>query len=122
AAFDLSGKGEILKVSPGDLQVIFGLPTAELRPIFLYKNSNILSFRGRTATLTTAPFPWTFNLPAGDLENVRVRIDGVISEFSVTDQDFAEFGTIVSSATLSQWATVLSRKMSGVKFSIVGNR
>lgn len=116
---DLSGEGEVIKTFEGEWQSILGLPLAEIRPIFVYKNSNIQSFRGKTATLETrARSGWS--LTVSDLTNVRVAVDGVIQTISITDTDFAEFGTNIASATVTQYATVLSRKVAGVKFTVSG--
>lgn len=116
---DLSGRAEIMSVQSGTLQEILGFPLAVVRPIFLYQNSEIKSFRGRTATLETRPKN-SWNVSAADVTNVRVRVDGVTQTFSVTNSDFVEFGTSISTATVDQWATVFSRKIAGVKFSVSG--
>jgi hypothetical protein len=119
AAIDLSGNAEIMRIELGDLQTILGLPTAELRPIFLYINSKLQSFRGHTATLSTRERnAWTFN--SGDLTNVRVSVDGVIQTITIVDADFTEFSSNITTATITQWATVLSRKIAGVKFTVSG--
>jgi hypothetical protein len=120
AAFDLSGKGEVMVVQPGVLQAILGLPTTEIKPIYLYKNGESLSFKGKTATLTTAPFPW--NLTAGDLSNVIVHVDSSSQVISITDADFAEFYTNIETASLSNWISVFKKKINGVSFEIVGSR
>lgn len=119
AAIDLSGNAERIQVLPSEMQVILGFPTSELRPIFLYKNSELLSFRGKTATLDTRPLN-EWNITAADLEDVRVVVDGVTQTFSVTDADFTKYSTTVSSASISQWKEVLSSKIAGVKFSSSG--
>lgn len=116
---DLSGKAETISVEVGDLQNVLGLPIATLRPIFVYKNSELQSFRGHTATLNTRPRN-QWSLSPSDLQNVRVRVDGVTQTISVADADFAEFQTTIASATVAQWAIVLSRKIAGVKFTVSG--
>jgi hypothetical protein len=119
-AFDLSGEAETIRVEASDLQKILGLVSdIDIRSIYLYKNSKILSFRGRSATLSTSPYPWS--LIPSDLSNVRVAVDGIIQEFSITDSDFAEYATTVASASLTQWAEVFSKKIAGVQFTVVGN-
>ena len=116
AVFDKSGKGEIMSIDAGELQTIFGLTTSLIRPIYVYEDSVIKSFRGETATLVTNAFPW--DVSEADMENVRVSVDGVIETFSIRNVDFAEFGTTLSNATLTQWQTVFSRKIAGVKFTL----
>jgi hypothetical protein len=116
---DLSGVAETLQVLAGDLQKILGFPTVVIRPIFVYQNSVLKSFRGRTATLQTNPYPW--GLTATLLTQVPVIVDGVTQTIDIADTDFAEFASDIASATLPQWATVFSRKIAGVKFEVAGN-
>jgi hypothetical protein len=111
--FDLIGDAETLSVYPGELQELLGFPTAETRSIFLYLNNELLSFKGKTATLQTSPFPWG-SLSAGDMSNVVVSVDGVQQTFTVTDLDFQVYGTSVTTASLSQWAEVFAKKVAGV--------
>jgi len=117
---DLSGESETAIVSESDLQKVIGFPTAELRPIFLYKNSELLSFKGKTATLTTRARNSWDSLTEADLANVRVRVDGVIQTFSILNSDFNGFGSNITTATISEWATIFSRKIAGVKFTASG--
>lgn len=119
-AFDLSGRAESMVVQPGDLQEILGLPTNEIRPIYLYKDGESLSFKGKTATLTTAVFPWS--VTAADLVNVVVKVDSSTQVITITDADFAEFFTNISTASLSNWVEVFKKKINGVKFESVGSR
>jgi hypothetical protein len=121
AAFDLSGKAEELFVDSGDVQKTLGLPTATLRSIFLYKDSILQSFRGHTATIFTRNRS-TWDVSQADLTDVRVVVDGVTQTISITDFDFfSQFGSTIATATLTEWATVLSQKIAGVKFTISGN-
>jgi hypothetical protein len=117
---DLSGTAEVMYVTAGNLQEILGIPLAVVRPIFVYKNSELLSFRGKTATLETRTKN-SWNLSALDMTDVRVNVDGVIQEFSVSNTDFLPYGTTISSATINQWAEVLSTKLAGVKFTVSGS-
>lgn len=119
AILDLSGNVEEMRIEPGELQQILGFPIATVRPIFVYVDNVIQSFRGHTATLSTQPYPW--GLLASDLDQVRVIVDGVTQTITITNADFSEFSTNIASATLAQWATVLSRKVAGVKFTASGN-
>ncbi|MEM4379056.1 MAG: baseplate J/gp47 family protein [Thermoplasmatales archaeon] len=118
---DLSGEAELLQIESGELQTILGIPTSDIRPIYLYENSVIQSFRGKTATLETRPRN-LWSLSPTDLQNVRVKVDGVIQTITIQDSDFAEFSTTINSATVSQWATVFARKIAGVKFTVSGQR
>lgn len=118
--FDSSGTSEIMTVASGDLQAKLGLPTSQIRPIYLYKNSKLLSFKGKTATLMTSNYPWG-NLASTDMTNVQVIVDGITQTFSVTNADFSQFFTTMSSATLANWATVLNKKISGVSITVVNN-
>jgi hypothetical protein len=119
AAIDLSGTAETLQIFSGDLQATLGFPTAILRPIFLYDNSDLQSFRGHTGTLETRPRN-AWGLSLSDLQNVRVSVDGVVQTITIDNNDFAEFQTTITTSTIEQWATVLSRKIAGVKFTVSG--
>jgi len=118
--FDLSGKSEIMNIQSGELQTILGLPTSEIKPIYLYKNGAALSFKGKTATLTTNQHPWS--LVAADLRNVVVRVDKSYQTLTITDADFATYFANIVSATVDQWIAVLKTKLSGVNFQKVGSR
>lgn len=118
---DLSGQSETMSVQAGDLQAALGLPLATIRPVFLYVDGNIQSFRGITATLTTRPRnQWSISL--SDLQNIRVVVDGVTVEFIITNTDFAPYGTTITSATVTQWAEVFAKKIPGVKFTVSGQQ
>lgn len=116
---DLSGSAEIMKIGASDLQKILGFPLVTVRPIFVYQDSKIQSFRGRTGTLETRPRN-QWNINAADLTNIRIKVDGVTQTFSIADADFASFGTNISSASIDQWTMVLSSKIAGVKFTASG--
>jgi hypothetical protein len=118
---DLSGEAELLKIESSDLQAILGLPISDIRPIYLYKDSVLQSFRGKTATLETRPRNlWT--LDAAHLQDIIVKVDGVAQTITIQDSDFAEFSATIDTATVIQWATVFSRKIAGVKFTVAGQR
>jgi hypothetical protein len=120
AVFDLSGKAEVMTISAGELQATLGLPTSEIKPIYLYKNGSALSFKGKTATLTTNQHPWS--LTANDLRNLVVRVDKSYQSFTINDADFAPYFSNIVSATVDQWILVLKTKLSGVNFQKVGSR
>lgn len=115
-AFDLEGNSETMTVSLGTVQTVLGLPLYTIRPLFLYKNNTLLSQKGYTASLTTNNFPWV-GLTSGILISNQVAVDGVIQSFSVTDADFNP--ATIQTANISQWATVLSRKIAGVSITPV---
>ena len=117
---DLSGAAETLQVSLGDLQKIFGFPTSVIRPIFIYENSELKSFKGTTATLVTNAFS-SWNPVPLDFYQVPVIVDGVTQVITITDSDFTQFQSDMASATISQWATVFSQKISGVSFEVAGS-
>lgn len=109
--FDISGNGEVLTINSGSVQSILGLPVREIRPIYLFKNNGLLSFKGATATLTTSAYPW---YSQDESPMIQVAIDGVVQTFSIMDTDFASYGATVQSASLDQWAAVLKKKVAGV--------
>jgi len=121
SVFDLSGSAERLQVLPSELQTILGIPTDELRPIFLYKNNELLSFKGTTGSVQTAAYPWA-SLTSSDLLNVGIKVDGVAQYFTVDNSDFAQFAASVTSATLNQWATVLRTKIAGLNIYSGGGK
>ena len=116
---DLSGKGEQLQIESSTWQAALGLPTSAIRPIFLYKNSELLSFRGKTATLETRPFG-QWNITVADVTDAEIVVDGVTQIFSMADADFAAYGTTVASCTITQFATVLRTKVAGVQVTVSG--
>jgi len=118
--FDRTGKAEVMQVTSGDLQKLLGFSTEEIRPLYLYKNNQLQSFKGTTATLTTAVYPWS-GLDTSDLASNIVVVDGVEQTVTITNADFTRFGTTIATASLAQWATVLATKVAGVKFAVSGN-
>lgn len=121
SVFDLSGAAEKLSILSSPLQIILGLPTDEIRPLFLYLNNDILSFKGSTASVQSALYPWP-SMGLSDLANVGIKVDGVSQYFSIDNTDFAEFGSTISNATLSQWASVFKKKVAGVNVYEGGGR
>ena len=117
---DLSGSAETLRLSSGDLQQIMGFPTSVIRPIFVYRNSEIQSFKGHTATLVSNPFA-SWNPTPLDFLNVPIVVDGVTQIITITSSDFTQFQSDMSSATISQWAAVFSQKVAGAAFEVAGN-
>ena len=117
---DLAGSAETLQVSSGDLQQMLGFPTSVIRPIFVYRNSEIQSFKGRTATLVSNPFS-SWNPAPADFFEVPFIVDDVTQIITITSNDFVQFQSDMSSATISQWATVFGQKIAGASFEVAGN-
>lgn len=117
-AFDLNGDSEIMTIQSGYVQSVLGLPITEIRPLFLYKNNQLLSQKGSTATLLSNNFPWV-NMSSSNLSSQQLEVDGVIQTATITDNDFVP--ATVKTATLSQWVSVLSKKFAGVKFTAIYN-
>lgn len=116
---DLDGSAEKMRVLPGDLQEILGLSTNEIRPIFLYLNNELLTFKGTTGSVRTANWPWP-TLTQSDLSNVGISVDGVSQYFSITESDFSPLGSSVATASLQDWASVFKKKVAGVNITIAG--
>lgn len=121
SVFDLVGDAEIIRVLPGELQLLLGLPTDEIRPLFLYRSNELLSFKGKTATVVSSPFPFNA-LSSVDLENVGIKVDGVTQWFTINNTDFAQFGATIATATIDQWATVFRSKVAGLDVYAGGGR
>ena len=119
SVFDLSGKAEKLKILPGTLQNVLGFQTEEIRPLFLYQNNSLLSFKGNTASVETAAYPWA-SLSASDLVDIGIEVDGVAQYFTVSNADFSAFGSTVSTASLASWISVLKKKVSGLNIYVAG--
>jgi len=119
--FDISGTAETLQILPSPLQVILGLPTHVVRPIYLYKNNALMSFKGSSATVYTANFPW-LSLTELDLTNVQMTVDGVPQVFSITNQDFLAIGRTISTAQITDWIKIFKKKVAGVKVYQVGSK
>lgn len=124
AIFDRTDAGEEIVCAPGDLQETLGLTVDPVRSIYLYINGVLQSYRGVTASLLTRAFnSWNRSAYAlTGFTNISVRIDGVtISGISITNADFAQFGTTFTNSTSTQWRTVLEQKIPGVSVSVVGD-
>lgn len=119
--FDVSGKAETLQILPSDLQRILGLPTHVVRPIYLYKNNKLLSFKGNSATVFSANFPW-LSLTDLDLQNVQITVDGVTQTFSITNQDFLAIGKTITTAQITDWITIFKKKVAGINVYQAGSK
>lgn len=120
ALIDLSGQAETMSVQVSSLQKKLGIPTSVIRPVFVYQDSKIQSFKGSTATLVTNPFA-SWNPNAIDLQDNLFIVDGVAQSVTITDQDFFDYSADISSATITQWSEVMAKKVAGCKFSVAGN-
>ena len=112
-AIDKTNSSEEISVSAGDLQGILGFSTDIQRPIYLYKNAVLQSFRGKTATITTQPFTsWVFQT---SYTGLSVEVDNVAVAISdITNADFTQFSTTIATASADQWRQVLQAKIPGV--------
>ena len=117
---DLSGSAETMVVQAGSLQIKLGFPTSIIRPIFLYENSQIKSFKGLTASLTTNDFS-NWNPLAANFVNNLFIVDGVPQTVNVSSSDFIKYQSDLATATITQWAEVLATKIAGCKFTVAGN-
>lgn len=113
---------EEIRVIAGDWQDALGFPTVSQRPIYLYKNGILQSFKGQTATISSNVFStWTINTP---YQNLQVTIDGVtVNIDDITNSDFiARFGVNATEATTDNWREVLQAKIPGVTVTFQDNR
>jgi hypothetical protein len=116
--FDLSGNAETMVIGAGVTQQVLGLPVSINRPLFLYSNNKLLNQKGLTASLNTNNFPWP-NLNSSMLNNAQFEVDGVVQSFSIQDNDFSNASIVT--ANITQWVTVLSKKIAGVQVSPIIN-
>jgi hypothetical protein len=121
SVFDISGRAETLQILPSELQAILGLPTHIIRPIYVYKNNELLSFKGLSAVVYSADYPW-LSLTDLDLQNVRMTVDGVTQTFSINNNDMLALGRTIASAQLSDWIAVFKKKVAGVNVYQVGSK
>jgi hypothetical protein len=107
--FDMDGTAETMRVYDSTLTRIFGMATETIRPLFLFQNNRLLSYKGNTATLQTTPFPWSAQTVSF---TATVKVDGVSQTFSVSDVDFDNaFRTTMTTASPDQWAEILMSKI-----------
>lgn len=111
-AIDKTNQAEEISVSSGALQKTLGLSTDIQRPIYLYKNAILQSFRGKTATIATNAFS-SWNIQSS-YTGLVAEIDGVtVSIADITTADFAQFSSTIQTATADQWQIVLQSKIPG---------
>jgi len=75
-ALDRTNSAEEIKVIAGDWQAALGFPTVSQRPIYLYKNGILQSFKGKTATISSNPFS-NWSITGASYTGLQVVIDGV---------------------------------------------
>lgn len=119
---DKGEPAEEIRVSASDWQDALGFSTVPQRPIYLYKNGILQSFKGQTATISSNVFStWTINTP---YQNLQVTIDGVtVNIDDITNSDFiTRFGVNATEATTDNWREVLQAKIPGVTVVFQDNR
>jgi Baseplate J-like protein len=122
-AIDRTNLAEEIRVIAGDLQAILGFSTVSQRPIYLYKNGILQSFKGKTATISSNPFS-NWSITGAPYTGLQAVVDGVtISVADITNVDFlTRFGVTMSAATADNWREVLQSKIAGVTVIFQDNR
>jgi len=122
-AIDRTNAAEEVKVISSDLQDILGFPTISQRPIYLYKNGVLQSFKGKTATISSNPFS-NWSITGASYTGLKATIDGVLVDIaSITDADFlSRFGISMTVATADNWREILQSKIPGVTVIFQDNR
>lgn len=120
---DRTNAAEEVRVVAGDFQSALGFPTISQRPIYLYKNGILQSFKGKTATISSNPFS-NWLISGSTLTNLAVVIDGVsVNIDDISNNDFlSKFGTSMAAATADNWREVLQSKIPGVTIVFQDNR
>lgn len=122
-AIDRTNAAEEIKVISGTLQDRLGFPTISQRPIYLYKNGILQSFKGKTATISSNPFS-NWSITGASYTGLKATIDGVLVDVSsITNDDFlARFGISMTVATADNWREILQSKIPGVTVIFQDNR
>ena len=118
--FDQNGNAGLMQILSSPLQIKLGLPTTDIKPLYLYEDGRLLNGSGLTARITTADHdswtaltsPFTASLLTGQITQTA----------TIQDSDFAAYSTTVALAPLSAWVSVLKTKFAGVSFEISGNK
>jgi uncharacterized phage protein gp47/JayE len=122
---DTGESAEEIRVIAGDWQDTLGFPTISQRPIYLYKNGILQSFKGQTATISSNVFS-TWTVPTSDpvYSGLQVTIDGVsVNVANIQNSDFiTRFGVNATEATADNWREVLQAKIPGVTVVFQDNR
>lgn len=122
-AIDRTNVAEEIRVISGELQSVLGFPTVTQRPIYLYKNGVLQSFKGQTATISTNPFS-SWSITGAPYTGLQATIDGVaVSIANITNTDFlSRFGVTMAVATADNWKEILQSKIPGVTVVFQDNR
>ena len=122
-AIDRTNAAEEIRVISGSLQTVLGFPTVSQRPIYLYKNGVLQSFRGKTATISSNPFT-SWEITGASYTGLQAIIDGVtVNIDDITNADFlSRFGASMTAATADNWREVLQAKIPGVTIIFQDNR
>lgn len=122
-AIDRTNAAEEIRVISGDLQAVLGFPTVSQRPIYLYKNGVLQSFKGQTATISSNPFS-SWSITGAPYTGLQAVVDGVtVSIANITNTDFlSRFGVTMPVATADNWREILQSKIPGVTVIFQDNR
>ena len=122
-AIDRTNAAEEIRVISGQIQAALGFPTIAQRPIYLYKNGILQSFKGKTATISSNPFS-NWSITGAPYTGLEVVIDGVsVDVADITNTDFlSRFGVAMTAATAENWREVLQAKIPGVTVIFQDNR
>lgn len=122
-AIDRTNAAEEIRVIASDFQAVLGFPTISQRPIYLYKNGILQSFKGQTATISSNPFS-SWSITGAPYTGLQVVVDGVtVNAANITNTDFlSRFGVTMAVATADNWREVLQSKIPGVTVIFQDNR
>lgn len=122
-AIDRTNAAEEIRVIGGDLQAVLGFPTVSQRPIYLYKNGILQSFKGQTATISSNPFS-SWSITGAPYTGLQAIVDGVtVNVANITNTDFlSRFGVTMAVATADNWREILQSKIPGVTVIFQDNR
>lgn len=122
-AIDRTNAAEEIRVISGDLQAVLGFPTVSQRPIYLYKNGVLQSFKGQTATISSNPFS-SWSITGAPYTGLQAVVDGVtVNVANITNADFlSRFGVTMPVATADNWREILQSKIPGVTVIFQDNR
>jgi len=122
-AIDRTNEAEEITVISGTLQNTLGFSTVSQRPIYLYKNGVLQSFKGKTATISSNPFT-NWDIDGSSYTGLQATIDNVLVNISdITELDFqTRFGVSMIVATADNWREILQSKIPGVTVIFQDNR
>lgn len=102
-----------------------GFPETSNETLWLYKNNELLSEDGQTASVFTQQQSlWSNSIASGD--TLIIAVDGTSSiTYTITNADFIATGlytTVSSTNSLASWVEVFNNKITGITASIVGTQ